>query len=299
MLALLCAVLLWGSSFVATKSALEGFAPLTVIGVRVLLATALMAPLWPRLPAPARRPGDGWRLLLLVALYPCLYFPLEATAISLTTASQAGAVSAIAPLLVAVGARLFLGETLSGRAVAGLAISLGGVVVLSLGGATETAPNPALGNVLEFVALACYAVSTLVIKQLSGRYDTWLLTGLQCLAAAAVFAPAVALTPPATWASASATAWISVVYLGLAVTLVPIGLFNYAVGQMPAARAALAVNLVPVVAILTGWLVLGEALVPAQVAACGVILGGVLLGGRGGAVGEAPAEPSVTRPGRG
>jgi len=159
------AVILWGTSFVATKVALTGFGPLTVIGLRMVLASTLMLPFWSHVPAPTRRHGDARWLLLLVLLYPCLYFTLEANAVNLTTASQAGAVSAVVPLLVAVGARVFLGERLARWAVVGLAVSIGGVVVLSLGGpAAATAANPALGNALEFGALAGYAVTTLVVS---------------------------------------------------------------------------------------------------------------------------------------
>ncbi len=280
-LALLAAVVLWGTSFVAAKTALADLPPLALVGVRMLLASALMLPFWRRLPPPDRRPGDRRLLLALVALYPVAYFALEANAIRLTTASQAGAVAAVAPLLVAVGAWLVLGERLGPRAIAGLALASGGVVVLSLGASSSAeAPNPALGNLLELTAMATYAAATLVIRRLTRRYGPWLLTGLQITAGAVAFLPAVLLTPVGTYTAASPAAWAAVLYLGLAVTLPPIGLFNVAVSRMPAARAALAVNLVPVVAIATGWLLLGEALAPVQVLAAAAILGGVLLGSR-------------------
>jgi drug/metabolite transporter (DMT)-like permease len=273
------AVVLWGTSFVATKAALEGFGPLVVVGIRMLLASAMMTALWPRLPAPRRLSGDWRRLLLLAAMWPCVYFVLEGNALRLTTASQAGTVSALVPLLVAVGARLFLAEHLAPQAIAGLAISMLGVGALSLGGPPEAAaPNPALGNVLEVLAMASYAVSTLTLKSLVGRYNSWILTGLQCLAGAIVFLPALLLAPLSDWQAAPPAAWAGAMYLGLLVTLVPSGLYNLAVSRMPAGRAAMAINLVPVVALVSGWAVQGDSLSPIQGAACVAILGGVLLG---------------------
>ena len=280
-LGLLAAVILWGTSFVAMKSALTAFQPLAVVAARMVLASAVMLPFWSRLPAPIRRPGDRRWLVLLATLYPCVYFACESHAIDLTTASQAGAVSAIAPLLVAVSARLFLAETLSRWAVVGLVLAFGGVVALSLGGpAVATATNPALGNLLEFVAIAAYAASTIVLKGLTGHYSPWLLTGFQFAIGALVFLPALILAPAGGWADAPAVAWAGILYLGLAVTLIPVGLYNFAVSRMAAARAAMAINLVPIVAILTGWALLGDALTPIQLVACAVILGGVLLGQR-------------------
>ena len=293
-LGLIVAVVLWGTSFVAMKSALAAFEPLAVMAARMILASALMLPLWSRRPAPARRPGDWRRLALLAALYPCLYFACEAHAISLTTASQAGAISAMAPLFVAVGAHLFLAERISRWAILGLGLAVGGVVALSLGGSDVAgAQNPALGNLLELGAMAAYAASVVILKRLSGRYDSWLLTGIQCAAGAIVFLPALLLAPAGSWADAPPVAWASLLYLGLAVTLVPIGLYNFAISRMPAARAAIAINLVPIVAIVTGWALLGDALTPVQLAACAVILVGVLLGQRTGP-GGSTAEPERT-----
>ena len=279
LIGLATAVLLWGTSFVAIKAALTGFGPLVIVGARMILASALMAPLWSRLPSPRRLPGD-WKLIALIALlWPCLYYALEGNALQLTTSSQAGTISALVPLFVVVGARLFLAEHLSGRAIVGLAVSLVGVAALSLGGATEaSAPNPALGNSLEVAAMAGYAVSTLVLKSLTRRYDPWLLTGLQCLTGAIVFLPALALTPFQTWQTAGPEAWAGLIYLGLLVTLLPAGLYNFAVSRMAAGRAAIAINLVPVVALVSGWAIMGDSLTLVQGIACGAVLGGVLLG---------------------
>lgn len=291
LLGLAIAVLLWGTSFVAIKSALGSFGPLPIVGARMLLASALMAPFWRRLPAPRRLPGD-WKLIALIALlWPCLYYALEGNALTLTTASQAGTVSALVPLFVVVGARLFLAEHLSSRAIVGLCLSLAGVVALSLGGASQaSAPNPALGNALEVAAMAGYAVSTLVLKSLTRRYNPWILTGLQCLAGAIVFLPALALTPFQTWQTATPQAWAGVLYLGFLVTLLPAGLYNFAVSRMAAGRAAIAINLVPVVALVSGWAILGDSLSAVQGIACAAVLGGVLLGQSGNGVAAPVSE---------
>jgi drug/metabolite transporter (DMT)-like permease len=273
------AVILWGTSFVATKAALTGFGPLVVAAMRMLISSAVMIPLWSRVPTPDRRPGD-WRLLAVVALfYPCLYYVFEGNALRLTTAGQAGTVSALVPLLVVVGARLFMSEHISGRAVVGLVASLLGVVVLSLASPGQTgAPDPVLGNALEVLAMVCYAVSMLTLKRLTSRYNPWFLTGLQFLVGALLFLPAVLLTPFEAWGRAPLDAWIGIVYMGLLVTILPAGLYNFALSRMAAGRTAMAINLVPVVALVTGWAMLGDNLAPLQLLACVVVFGGVVLG---------------------
>lgn len=286
LLPLLClfgAVLLWGTSFVAMKVALTGFPPLTVVFLRMAMATALMALFWGRVPRSGRRPGDAKWLALVCLLQPCLYFLLESFAISLTTSAQAGMISSLVPLLVAAGARLFLGERLPARSLVGTMVSLAGVAWLSLSGPSdEHASNPALGNLLEFFAMCCAAGYMLVLKHLSSRYDSWHLTGLQSFVGALFFLPGAIFSSQGPWLCAPhqvpAEAWLAVGYLGGIVTLGAFGLYNMAVVRLPASQAALSINLVPPVAVLSGWLLLGETMAPAQAAACAVILAGVLLG---------------------
>ncbi|OIO03776.1 MAG: hypothetical protein AUJ49_04025 [Desulfovibrionaceae bacterium CG1_02_65_16] len=280
------AVLLWGTSFMATKFALTGFSPLAVIFLRMGLASCIMAAAWPHVPRSGRARGDIKWLALLALLQPCLYFTLEGYAVTFTTSAQAGMVSSLVPLLVAAGAWAFLREPLSRRMLFGIALSLAGVVWLSLGGAAaENAPKPALGNFLELLAMCCASGYMLVLKHLSSRYNSWQLTGLQIFAGAVFFLPGalatqpVWLTDPADAASAvPAAAWIAVAYLGGVVTLGGFGLYNQAVARLASAQAAAAINLVPLVAVIAGWIMLDEALAPAQMAACALILAGVALG---------------------
>lgn len=275
------AVLLWGTSFMAIKTALTGFAPMTVVWLRMVLASLVGIFVFRRIPRPDYRAGD-WKILgFLCLMQPCLYYLLENYAITLTTSSQAGMLAALVPLLVAAGAWVVLKEPMSLMGICGLIVSISGVVWLSLSGvADESAPNPLLGNLLEMGAMVCAAVYMVGMKQLAERYSTWWLTAMQCVAGAVFFLPG-ALMDSVTLSEVPMAAWISVGYLGLIVTLGAFGMYNMAMTFMPAGRAAMAINLVSPVALVSGWLVLGEAMTSMQLAACGVIGFGVWLGRRG------------------
>ena len=271
------AVLFWGTSFVAIKIALESFPPMAVMWLRMVVATVAFAPFWRRVPRPEYRSGD-WKVLAIAALcIPCFYYLFEGFAVLFTTSSQAGVISAILPLMVAGGAWLLFRERLSWRSGVAIALSLVGVGVLSFAGVAQpSAPNPVLGNVLELLAMVAAAGSMLAVKHLSVRYDPWLLTGMQAAVGAVFFLPFALAAHPTTWFSAQPAAWASVGYLGVFVSLGAFGFYNSALKTMPASRASLSVNLVPAVAVLAGWLVLGEALTLWQLAACAVIVGAVL-----------------------
>lgn len=292
-LSLLClggAVLLWGTSFAAMKAALTGFQPMAVIWIRMTIGALLFAPFWHRLPKPDYKRGDWLWLLLLGLFEPCLYFLLEGYAIEFTTSAQAGMIASVVPLLVAVGAWLFLKERLSRLAIVGLVVSVAGVVVLTLAGApAESAPAPALGNLLELAAMTSGAGYMLIAKRLSARYSPWILTGLQSVSGALFFIPGALLSKPETWFQAPSLAWGAALYLGCFVTLGGFGLYNLAVSRMDAGRAAMSINLIPVVAVIAGWLVLGESLTPLQGLGGLAVVGGVVLGEAG-----SPGRPPET-----
>jgi len=271
------AVVFWGTSFAATKTALDHFAPMTVIWLRMCVATAVILPFLPKLPRPRYRAGD-WKLLGLSALFiPCAYYLAEGYAVRYTTSSQAGVVSAIVPLLVAAGAWLFLKERLTARSITAIAASLVGVAMLSLGGVEQaSASNPVLGNFLELLAMVAAAGSMLSIKHLTARYDAWLLTGMQAVVGAVFFLPFALADGLAPLLTAPPLAWACVAYLGIVVSLAAFGMYNTAVKVMSASRASIAVNAVPAVALVTGWFARGESLSLVQLAACAVIVGAVV-----------------------
>ena len=281
-LALLAAVFLWGTSFAAMKTAVGRMDPLSVMWARMAVASLILAPFAFRLRPRNYRSGD-WKLLLpMVLLQPCLYFLLESNALRLTTSAQAGVISATVPLLVAFGAASMLREKVTSRQVSGLVFSLLGVVALTAAGRPdEQAANPVLGNVLEFGAMLCAAGYMLLLKHLSPRYNPWTLTGLQTLAGVIFFLPgAPGVLAPGAVDLLSAHG-LTLLYLGAFVTLGAFGLYNWGISQVPAARASAFINLIPVMALILGWSMLGEALNGVQMFAAVAVIAGVYVSQRG------------------
>ncbi|WP_051261214.1 DMT family transporter [Desulfovibrio inopinatus] len=256
--AVLVAVALWGASFAAMKVAITALNPMTVMWARMAIALLCLLPFLPKL-APWRIPRKDIKwVALLVVLQPCLYFLLESHALQYTTSAQAGVVSAILPLLAAFGAWLAFSERLTRIMILGLFVSLMGVAWLTFATQEErTATFPLLGNTLEFAAMVCAAGYMLVIKKLSFTMSSWALTSLQIIAGFIFFSPGAfdvqslnTLRDPLFLAV--------VLFLGSCVTLGAFGCYNWAISHMPAARAASAINLIPVVAAGVGCFFLHE-----------------------------------------
>ena len=66
-------------------------------------------------------------------------------------------------------------------------------------------------------------------------------------------------------------------FLGSFVTLGAFGLYNWGMSRIPASRAATFINLVPVTAVVLGWVMLNETLTLYQIMASAVVVGGVYL----------------------
>jgi len=276
------AVLLWGTSYAVTKSAYANVPPMYVVWFRMIVALVAFLVAWPLMsrvmPKTEAKPGDWKLIVLLVAFIPCLYFLFEGFAIKFTSSSQAGVVTAVMPLIVALAAWLVLREQPGKRTVIAAVVSVTGVALLSFGSVTSaTATSPALGNMLELGAMLAAAGSTLVVKKLSTRFSPLLLTGLQMAAGTVFFAPLALLSGPVDWRSVPAGDWAAIAYLGVGCGFCAFALYNSALRLLPASRAALAINAVPVVALLTGWLGLHEQLTVLQGLAALVILGAVVL----------------------
>lgn len=286
-LALLAAVLLWGGSFSAMKLAGRELDPWAMMWARMMVALICLAPFLGRLMPRKTAPGD-WKLLApLVLLMPCLYFYLESHALTYTTSAQAGVVSASVPLLVAAGARLFMGEAVSRGTWLGLLLSVGGVAWLTLaGGAAQDAPNPALGNVLELGAMVSAAAYMLLMQQLGSRYSPWTITALQTLVGVVFFLPG-APDLLAGLGSMGLPTILAVLFMGAGASLAAFGLYNWAIIRVRASQASAYINLVPVVAVGIGWVCLGEALNPMQLAGAGCVFLGVWLSQRWSAGREA------------
>lgn len=275
--ALFMAMMLWGSAFVAFKFAITAYDPFVVVFCRLTLSAVIFWFLrrwwWPQRIVRTDVPLLGFMALC----EPCLYFVFEGQALRWTSASQAGTVAATLPVLVAIGAWLFLGEKVGLRAWFGLLVALVGVVAISLCGIeTEASPYPAWGNFLELLAMVCAAGYTISVKKLSSGYSPWFLTAVQSGLGGLFFLPLVFLPSTNMPTECNAEAFGAVVYLGLGTTFGAYGLYNYGVSQLPAWQASAFTNLIPVFSIVLGWWILGETLTMAQFLGAGAVLCGVV-----------------------
>ncbi len=275
---LVLAMIIWASSFIALKAAMSDIGPFTVIFLRMLIASLCFVYFIKSFLKYDFSKKDIKYILLLALFEPCLYFVFEAKALQYTSASQAGMITSVLPLITAIFAGYLLQELITRRFIFGSLLAMLGVVYLSVNAsASLSAPNPMLGNFLEFCAMVCGAGYTIVARYLAKKYSAIFITAIQAFLGAIFFFPLFLYEYNTMTMNFSSQALLWILYLGVVVTLGGYGLYNYALTKVEASKAAMFVNLIPIFTLLLAFVILKEVISTSQLIASAVILTGVII----------------------
>lgn len=283
-MAALGAVLIWGFTFVPSKLALAEMGPFTLAALRFSVALAAILPIALR----GHPSSAAWRKLSLPTVAPlgltgvALYFGLQNLGLARTTAAEAGLMSATVPALTALLSAALLREPLGLGRLAGILASLVGVALVVLSPADAAGSRGSLeGDLMVLGASLAWAVYTLLGKRVAGRAPDTVLLACTMAIGTLLLLPAAALEQaPMPLPNASASAWLSVLFLGLGGSAASFFCWNAALRRMDASAASIYINLVPVVTLISSALLLHESLLPAQLLGGALVLMGVYLAGR-------------------
>jgi len=277
-LALCIAMLVWGSSFTAFKTAIETMGPMNVIFWRMTVASLVFL-YFVKSFFSLKISAKEWKYIAMMVLFePCLYFLFELHALQYTSAGQAGMITSMMPLMTAFAAGIFLKEVVSKQVITGSVIAVSGAVWLSFSSSDSShASNPLLGNALEFGAMVCAAGYTIAVRYLSQKFSVIFLLALQSFAGMLFFLPFAWWEYRTTPFAFSMEAALWVIYQGVIVTIGGYGMYNFALGRMEASKAAIYINLIPIFAVVLAYLIRGEVLTLVGIIASMVILTGVFI----------------------
>lgn len=248
--------LLWGSSFLLIKVAVDEVSPATLVLSRTLLGALVLLPL-----ALTRGTWGSLRrsavpLLSLAVADVAAPFLLIAWGEQRISSSLAGILLACDPIFVALLALRFdASERVHGWRLAGLAIGIVGVVVLL--GLDVSGDGAALaGSGAVLLASFCFAVAALLYKRSFEDAEPIAVVFAMLAVASVLVAPAaVASRPPVTPSPGTAAALLA---LGVANTGVGFALFYMLIDRAGAGRASLITYATTGVAAVLGIGILGE-----------------------------------------
>ncbi|AXA94265.1 DMT family transporter [Massilia sp. YMA4] len=285
---LVLAMVTVGSTVVASKIAAATLPPFTATALRFALALPFLLALLPVMKArlPRLERGD----LLLLFVQACAgaigYTALMMAGLRRTSATEAGVILGLLPLVAALFSILALRERPSWRLWAAIAVALAGVLLATGNG---TGGGSWQGNLLVLGALVCEAIFILLNRRMRVAVPAlWLsvlMTGLGLALSllAALFEAPWRLRPDA------AALW-AVAYYALVPTVGGFLLWYAGCARVSAAEASLTTAIAPVAALLLAAPVLGEYVGPLQWAGVACVLCAVLFAGWSGSRAAAPAS---------
>jgi drug/metabolite transporter (DMT)-like permease len=282
----------WGAAYVWAAMGLEGFSPLLLVALRLVLASLALFVVLEAFGGGVRlaarmfreRPGP---IVLLAVTTSAAPFGLITSGQQHVPAGTTGVLIATVPLWTALlGIRLDRSESLQRRQAAGLLVGLAGVALV-VGVETVSTTEELTGAGLILLGAACVALGNFVARRLFADDPPLPRALLSSAVAALVLTPGAASTAHVDLALKPVLGLIGLALCSTALLLVLTFALIDAVGPR---RAALAAYLAPGFALLLAAVVLSEPITGAAVGGLVLIVGGVALASR-----PAPVPSEVPR----
>lgn len=274
---LMTAMIIVGSSVVAGKIMIDGLPVCFSSLLRFALASAVLVPLV-RITDGAL-PRLSHKSLLMLALQSlcgsvlftvCLLYGLK-----LTSPAVAGIITSTTPACMALLVWLILREAPSTKAMAGIALSVAGVAAINLQGATLSGSFS--GNLLVLAAVMFESLFLLMRKTVREP-----LSPLGASLMVSLFGTLWFLIPGLVEAHAlnlyavPASAWLSVLYYALAITVAAYYFWFAGITRVPAATAGVFTAVMPVSAVALSAIILSEPVSIPQLIGCTCVIAGIL-----------------------
>ncbi|MCU1549879.1 MAG: EamA family transporter [Glaciihabitans sp.] len=279
LIAIAVTVLAWASAFVVIRGTAPYFTGGALALGRLLVGTLVLGVvvvvgrrwIWPN--------GREWALILVfgIAWFGAYNVALNIAEHSLDAGTTAMIVN-IGPILIALGAGLFLREGIPRWLAIGAGVAFIGVILIGIASGASGFTNGA-GILWCLLAALTYAAGVLVqkpvLKRLPNAQVTWMgctIGALACLPFAGDLARGLSTAP--------LVGILGVVYLGAIPTALAFSTWAYALSRMPAGQLGVSTYVVPPVAIILALIAFG--VVPPVLAIVGgaVCLIGVALSRR-------------------
>ena len=277
-------VAVWGTTFISTKILIEnGLSPQEIFLLRFVIAYVGIWLLSPRKLLADSRKDELW-FLLAGLTGGTLYFLTENTALSLTQTTNVAFIICTTPLLTTGLSLLLYRQEKAGKGLlAGSLVALAGVGMLIFNGSFVLKLSP-LGDVLTLCAGVSWAVYSLIIRRLSGRYPSVFITRKVFFYGILTVLPVFAVHPfsfPAEGFLRSAV-WMNLLFLSVLASLACFVAWNVVLKRLGTIQSSNYLYLNPLFTTVAAHLFLQEQLTVYAVIGVLLVLGGVFVAARKG-----------------
>jgi drug/metabolite transporter (DMT)-like permease len=305
---LLLMAIIWGMNYSVVKGAFAELHPQAFNAVRLTIGSAvflaiIVAMRWrPPLSSeqggslasifytPAEITGRDW--LALAGLGVVGHFLYQATfvaGLAQTSVANSSLMLAATPVIIALITAALGQDRIGPLHWAGAALSLTGIYIV-VGHGMSIGAGSLRGDLLMAVAVCCWAIYTLGSRPLMTRHSPVGVTGLSMAIGTLIYVPAAwPHIRAVNWIAVSRGTWLAIVYSAMFALCIAYTIWYSAVREIGNARTSVYSNLVPIVAMLSAVLFLGEPLGVRKVLGAAAVLAGVALTRVGGGRMAVPA----------
>jgi drug/metabolite transporter (DMT)-like permease len=292
-LLLLVVAAVWGLNWPVGKAMLDYLPPIWLVSLRSALgAIALLAICVVRGRLVIPRRGDIPVILSVGVLHMTAFSVFASVGLQSVPAGRSVVLAYTTPLWVLPGARLLLGEALTGRRVMGVGLGLLGLLLIFNPSTFDWHDGRAVwGNALVLLAALCWAASILYVRAHKWITPPFELVFWQALLATCLLVPLALLmegVPRIDWQPELAGMLLYGGVFGIALAYWAVTTVNRI---LPATTTSLGLLGVPVFGLACSALTLGETIALPLVAAMALILAGIVVGAARGST----ASPPETR----
>ncbi|MXI87633.1 DMT family transporter [Sphaerochaeta halotolerans] len=278
-IAVISTMTFWAVTFVSTKLLLVAFTPAQILMVRSLLGLTLLFAI------NHRRVGYTSikdRVLVAAAgmMGIFLYYYLENTALVYTSASNVGVIVATAPFFTLLATHFFLKEdSLKKNYFVGFAISMVGIILLTVGDGTSLDINP-FGDFLALLAIMMWGLYTVLTRLVARRGYSNLLVTRDMFFYALIIQVVVLLIEGKSFdfqAAISAPYLYHLLFLGCIASAFCFVSWNYGLRTIGVVKSSFYLYLSPIITIVFASLVLGETFTTIDAIGTAFTLAGLLI----------------------
>ena len=272
---------MWSLSFIFYRIGVPEFGSLAFASLRVVLAGLTMLVFV--LISKKNRQGirENWKALTLVGMFsaaiPFILFAFSARSVN---AGVLAVLNASVPMISGFIASVFFKDRLSKKQILGLVIGVIGVVILMsenlFGEQGATSGSGLLPMAYALLACVGYAAGANITRNYLEKVSPVAITAGSLIIASVIMLP-VAIYEFPYGKSISLTAWVAVICIGVFSTAIALIFMNQLIKSIGPVRATSITLVIPIFAIILGYLLLGEALDTPAIIGSMVILFGTYL----------------------
>ena len=259
-LLILLAVIFWGTSFVATKTLLFELKPITIIILRLIIASILLTiiAISTKRNFSLNVKSHGW--IFILSLVAVFHLWIQVTGLQFTTAANTGWIIGTAPIFMAIMGLIFFKEKITLLGVLGIILAIFGLLMLiGKGDITNIGLIENKGDLLVLGSAFTWGVYSTVNKKISLSYSP-LMTILYLFLMMAIIIIPFNLNQEtiASIINLSLLGWLMVLFLGLFCSGVSYVIWAQALRDMESAKVGAFLYLEPLVTVFAAWFFLSE-----------------------------------------